>query len=590
MARATLPLLLPGLLLLALHLRTLDYAFVWTDVPEIVEGSVLRPPGEILAAFGEPLQKVDDPRARHLAQPYYRPLQVVTASLLDRAFGREPRSFRGASLVLGMAALALFAALVRGLTGSAAAAGLAACLVAAHPVGLETWVWISGLSAALAAVFQLASLGLAAVALRRRGRVAAGWALGSVAALGLALLSKESAAATPALVVALGLSLACAEPAPERRPRAGAVAALAAAHAVAVVAYLALRARIFGTALPSMAPIGGSLETQLASSLAFWPQALLWLFAPLESNTSDAVRVVPSLLSPAPLAGAALALGSAGLWLLALRRGHALFALGLAWLWIAFLPTSGLVPLLHAHTERNLFGSVFGVALLWTAAARALRRRGAPGPLVAALGALLVAGLAERSVARAPDWRSTRALFERDVARDAHHREGRFNLAIELANEGRIAEAKHHVDVLVEQRGERAWSSFLLDEALLEVACQVYARSGDDAVTLRLLDEVREPTLQSWLMPGFHQCAAGALERASRPNEAMAIYAQLYRFTPTHQRAPLALDLARSALAAGRPDEARRWLAEVPRRGPLARAAAPLRVRLRRARDSGGLE
>ena len=39
-------LLLPALIFLALHLRALDYDFVWTDQAEIEPGVVLRPPGD----------------------------------------------------------------------------------------------------------------------------------------------------------------------------------------------------------------------------------------------------------------------------------------------------------------------------------------------------------------------------------------------------------------------------------------------------------------------------------------------------------------------------------------------------------------
>src|SRR5206468_6103310 len=147
--------------------------------------------------------------------------------------------------------------------------------------------------------------------------------------------------------------------------------------------------------------------------------------APLHSTTSDAVRVVASGSDPLALAGIALAVGSALAWAACLRRGHAAAAAGLAWIWVAFLPTSGLTPLLHARAERNLFLSVFGAALLLGAALGALRRRGLPEAICAALAAGLVFGLAQRSWARAPDWRSTTELFERDVAADPHHREGR---------------------------------------------------------------------------------------------------------------------------------------------------------------------
>lgn len=83
---------------------------------------------------------------------------------------------------------------------------------------------------------------------------------------------------------------------------------------------------------------------------------------PLHSNSSDAVRVVTSPLDPAVLSGLAIAGASLTLWIVCTLRGRVVAALGLAWIWVAFLPTSGVVPLLHASTERNLYLALYGAA------------------------------------------------------------------------------------------------------------------------------------------------------------------------------------------------------------------------------------
>ncbi len=103
--------LLPALLFLALHLPALDYGLVWTDEPEIVQGTILRAKGSILHAFAEPMHAIADFAASPFSQPYYRPLQVVTASLLAERFGREPRVFRTVTLLLGAITASLFTAL-----------------------------------------------------------------------------------------------------------------------------------------------------------------------------------------------------------------------------------------------------------------------------------------------------------------------------------------------------------------------------------------------------------------------------------------------------------------------------------------------
>ena len=100
--------LLPALLFLALHARTLDYELVWTDVPEIAYGSILRPAGRILHAFAEPLHSIDDFATRPFTQPYYRPLQVISASVLTQTFGRDARVLRSATLCLGAVTALLF--------------------------------------------------------------------------------------------------------------------------------------------------------------------------------------------------------------------------------------------------------------------------------------------------------------------------------------------------------------------------------------------------------------------------------------------------------------------------------------------------
>src|SRR5262249_51094696 len=387
--------LVPALVFAALHARALDYGFVWVDEAEIVSGTILRPPGRILAAFGEPLQDVSGYAVLPYTQPYYRPLQVVLAGALDAAFGREPRSFRAASLCLGTATAALFGLLALGVLGRGGPAALAASVVAAHPVGLEIYVWISGLSAALVGLFVVASLLAGERALAAGGRARAAWTLASALALALGLLSQEDAPVVPALQLALGAGAA----AGARReggaaPPWRALASLVAAQAALVALYLfALRPAVLGHSLTGAGWIGGSRVTQWWTSLAQWPGLFAWLAAPLHSTTSDAVRVVTSGSDPLALAGVALAAGSAVALVGCLRRGHGAAAAGLAWTWIAFLPTSGVAPLLHAHAERNLFLPAFGVALLWGAAQGALQRRGVPARPVAALAAALVLAL-----------------------------------------------------------------------------------------------------------------------------------------------------------------------------------------------------
>lgn len=589
LARGRLALLaLPILLFVSLQVRTLHYPFVWTDAAEYAQGSVLRPTDRLLEAFTEPLQRADRLETQVLAQPYYRPLQVVLASGVTAAFGREPTPLRAVSVALGALALAIFTGLAFELLRSAGAAALAGAVVAAHPVGLETHLWVSGLSAALASVFVLACVWLALRALRApsaAGRAA--FAAASLASLAAALLSKENGAIAAALVAALA---ACElrRPAGERRPVARTAAVLVALQVALVGAYLLVwRPRVIGSALNGAPLLGGRLETQLASSLAFWPGAMGWLLVPVHSSTSDAVWLVESLGSPAALAGAALALGSAALFGLWLARGRGVAAFALAWIWLAFAPTSGIVPLLHARAERNLFFSVYGVALLLAWGAAALRRRSIPAPALAAVGTLCVLGLAERTLARQPDWRSTETLFETDVARDPRHREGRVNLVVDYLQAGRAQDAKRQADALLAQRHPRGWSSYALDRNILELYCRANEAAGAEDDTLALYDaEFAGTHLSVWNDLGFLRCAARSLERAGRVRDVIPIYTELARMGSPEHRAGVDVALARCHAKLGELREARAWLAgvtpELQRRAGLGRDVARVRRLIRR--------
>ena len=435
--RGRLAVLLPVLLFAALHLRTLDYGFTWVDEAEIVAGSILRPPGQILAAFGEPLHRAQGFGTETFSQSYYRPFQVVTASALDAAFGRTPRTFRALSLVLGALTASLFAALALTLFGDARIALFAGALFAVHPVLLEIYVWIAGLSAAWWA--------------SRAGHLLAGLRAERPAlrALSLAARSRSdcsrrrtqrsfppSGDAAAGAMAHAGLRLRARRRAARRRAgRAGGAAPAGLRPAVLGTAGTARRR----SAQPRHPVADEPGPVAVAALLAVRAAAL-------EHQRRGARGHDWS--DPATLTGIALALGSAALCAAWWLRTHAVAAASLAWLWLAFLPTSGLAPLLHARAERNLFLSWFGATLLLACGLRALLRTRAPRAAVGAAALLLLLALAQRSFVRAPDWRSTQTLFEHDVAADPRHREGRVNLIVAALVAGDAQEAKRHADVL----------------------------------------------------------------------------------------------------------------------------------------------
>ena len=187
--------LIPSLLFLGLYWRSLDYDFVWTDQGEIEVGLLILPPDEIATAFQRPMLSGLEELMPGLTAPYYRPLQVIAASWIDHHRGRLPRNFRILNLWLGALTSAGVAWLAWRLFGRLDCALLAGGVFAAHPANIENYVWIAGLSHALAALFITAGLICGVVALQTRSPGI--WLMsgvGSGVALLLALLSKENAA------------------------------------------------------------------------------------------------------------------------------------------------------------------------------------------------------------------------------------------------------------------------------------------------------------------------------------------------------------------------------------------------------------
>ncbi len=572
-------LLIPSLVFVGLYLRALDYEFVWTDLGEIEQGSLVRRTDRILDAFSEPMHGDLDFRLAGVPQSFYRPLQVALVSLIHARHGATPRYYRAANLAIGAATALLFAAFAQLLFQRVELAVLAGLIFAVHPGGIEVYVWIAGLSSALANFFVVGSVLAAALALRadRPGPGAALVGL-SAATFALGLASKEHAVVTPVLVLVCAASLGVLEPRGGRQPRGrrsflSTTAGLLLVQGSIALAYVAWwRPRVLGSAFTGAPLIGGHLDLQWFSSAALVPRNLLWLVFPLHSTTSDVVRVVSSMADPMVWMGIVLAAVSLIGWFVLLRRGHVVAALGLAWVWIAYIPTSGVVPLLHARAERNLCLSIFGAALLWPAAIAPLLRM--PGPslrraITVALAFLPVLVLAERAWARTPDWRSNLELFERDVSRDPLYREGMYQLGAALFEAGRAPEAKRHLEALlaIGPRFAGHWSYLRMPDSY-ELYCWINRAAGRAEDTVGLLDgRFGGRLVSAEAMPGFSFCVGLALEASDRFEEAIDLYTRLIPVGDPRARALFTVGIARCHATLGRLAQAKEWLTQVDSTG-----------------------
>ena len=233
---------------------------------------------------------------------------------------------------------------------------------------------------------------------QQRPRTAAGWLLAAGAAYLLALFSYEGAVVLPALLM---LWDGCRQRAIWTRRSLR----LYAAFGVITVAYLALRAVVHGQVQATgenIQPTVTPLQLSAASGWFIWDHLSYWLWPVGRQSFCGSFRWAPSEIWQRVLPGW-LALGSLALLAWQVRRRLPEVAWGGAWFFVAFLPTSNLLPLrngpfaeyylavpslglalavaallrvavMRARTAltpswRGLWGGVAGLLLLWQVAA-----------------------------------------------------------------------------------------------------------------------------------------------------------------------------------------------------------------------------
>jgi tetratricopeptide (TPR) repeat protein len=541
-APAWLPGLAAVLLALGVYAGALRNGYALDDVPVLQQNPAVQ--GLDLRAL---LTGAYWPGSREL----YRPLTLLSFAVERAALGDRPGLFHATNALLHALATGLLFALLRRLGAGAGAAGTGAALFAVHPVHAEAVANLVGRSELLAASLVL----LASLLFLSRAPAAVRVAGAGLLYL-LALASKEIAVSLPALLLVMALL----EGKREGRPWRDAVRAwlpTAAACAVALGGYLALRASALGSgtgsrAAPYLADL--SPADRLATAARLVPEVLRLLAWPadLSSEWGPGALDVATWAHPLAWAGVGIAvLLAAAAWSDA-RRGEGWAAAAVAWAALAYLPVSqAAFPIGTMLAERTLYLPSAALAFLAPAAAAALRRHPARlRPALAALALLLALG-AWRTAARVPVWRSTgtvrAALIEEhpEVWRVAWDAAG----AYEQNGEPDEADRWFRKAVALTHANEYAlnvdYARFLLRHGRAARADSLLARSmarepsGSDAPLLRVaalleLDRPREalalavpalarPGLAAPARRALAHRAALAYDRVGRTDSAMVL-------------------------------------------------------------------
>ena len=180
----------------ALYLPTVNFQFVYDDLPQIVYNPRLQGWDTLPRYFTESTWGASE------VVNQYRPVFLLWLRLNRFLFDLSPAGWHLATLALYLLAVSLVYRLARKLTEDEDAAGLTALFFGILPVHMETATWISAASESLYAVFALGAM-LLYLDYLNEGR--SNRLVGATALFGLALFAKETALGVLPIIAGCGL-------------------------------------------------------------------------------------------------------------------------------------------------------------------------------------------------------------------------------------------------------------------------------------------------------------------------------------------------------------------------------------------------
>ena len=480
----------------------------------------------------------------------YRPMLLASFAAEWWIHGGNALPFHAVNLLLHAAATLLLWRLLVRLEFSGFVPLAAALLFAVHPIHVEAVTSLVGRGETQAAVLVLLFLHLAVRWWRRTDR--RGWLLaGALACDALALLTKESAAAAPALAFLCFLRLA--EGSAGRRLARAFVRGLPlwAGSAAVLAGFFGLREWVLGGFLHSGKVGIFEVENPLSALAPFARvgNACLVLLRyvgrlvlPLRLSADESAWSIRPVAAASSAALAAILLFAAAV-LLALRRPRSAAAFGLLFFLAAILPASNLFFATGTiFAERVAYLPAAGACLIAAAGLAALPFPGARRPLLAAALGLLAARTAIRDMA----WWSDERLFENSARVAPESAKNQYNLGYIRAEHARDAEG-----LAAYSRATRIYPRYW----------DAWAGTGKCELELGRYDDGRRSYEKSLeVLPSYENGFFGlglVYEAQARDPEALAAYRRGLARNP--ESLPLAFRAATVASRLGLPAAGRYW-------------------------------
>ncbi|MBM3990594.1 MAG: tetratricopeptide repeat protein [Planctomycetes bacterium] len=404
---------------------------------------------------------------------HYMPLSWMSCALDYELAGLDARMFHATNLALhATCALLLFLALDEllelGGVGArrVAAAALGACFFAAHPLRVESVVWLTERRDVLSGAF----LALSAWSWIRAQRALAArsrWLGLSILAFAASLLSKVAGLGFPLVLLALDAWPLRRHDRVGWRPRiVEKLPYFALALGGAVLGILGQR---YGTQVLADLDARPLLERLAISTFAF-RSYLRHTLLPLGLSPFYELPARIALLEPRYLASLVFVLASSVFLFLRRRRSNTHAALWTAW-WSLCVLVAPVIGIVHAGhqiaADRYTYLPSFALAGLVAAALARWQGRAA---LVAFAGCIVALGFTAR--ATTAHWSDTRTLFERVISIEPDSYLGHHKLGVLLHQAGEPQAALEHFDRALALRPERPQADLRYDRALARMALE----------------------------------------------------------------------------------------------------------------------
>ena len=450
----------------AAYSATLSFKFVYDDNQQIILNPMVQSWRNVPDYF---VKNVWSQWGLFAHSVYYRPIFLAWLLLNFKLFGLSPMWWHLSTLCAHLAATWLVFVLTRQVTDDSYTSLIAALLFGLQPVHVEAVAWISGVTDPLLAIFLLCSS-----LYYLRARVPTGNDGGkrlhfvvSLALFALALLTKETAAVFPAIIVVYEWVLGPSSRGPfektkfeEYSRRAKAAFAQAFPYFALLLAYLVIRALVLKSLVGTVTPL--SLGTQLFTipSLALlYIKHLLWPFnlsvfynIPYVNTPGLSNFLLPMVLIT--LVAAVL------LWWA--RRSRAV-GVAAAWLMLPILPALKISAYRSGDIfhDRYVYLPSIGFAILVAVGLRQIGSAIAKDyyytPAVVALILACLYGYGAMKESRY--WASNLKLYSRALELTPNHVDATSNLAAELVDERRFSEAIPYYKKVIKQRPD-AWQPY----------------------------------------------------------------------------------------------------------------------------------